>query len=107
MATLEDRRSGISRLTKDALAKRTQEYPWTSPEEMHDVLRPGQQREVALNDDAVETVVYKAEQAAKRIAEIKRPVSGGRPQRLTEDLLSAPALAFADSHSSARTRPRP
>ena len=36
-------------------------------EEMDDVLRPRQQREVALNDDAIETVVYKPEQAAKQL----------------------------------------
>jgi hypothetical protein len=36
-------------------------------EEMHDVLRPRQQGEVPLNDDAIETVVYKPEQAAKQL----------------------------------------
>jgi hypothetical protein len=34
-------------------------------EEVHDVLRPGQQREIPLNDDSVETVVYQRQQAAK------------------------------------------
>ena len=36
-------------------------------EEMHDVLRTGQEGEIALNDDAIETVVYKLEQAAKQL----------------------------------------
>ena len=37
--------------------------------EMHDVLRPRQQREIALDDDPVETVVDTSEQAAKQRAE--------------------------------------
>src|SRR5437016_4037276 len=36
-------------------------------EEINEVLRPGQQREVSENDEAVETVVYKSQQAAKQI----------------------------------------
>ena len=36
-------------------------------EEMDDVRRPRQQGKVALNDDAIETVVYKPEQAAKQL----------------------------------------
>ena len=39
-------------------------------EKMHDVLWAGQQRQVALNDDAIETVVYKQEQAAKQLVVI-------------------------------------
>ena len=39
------------------------------PEEVDDVLRARQQREVALDDDAIETVVYQDEQAAKQLAE--------------------------------------
>src|SRR5581483_2221106 len=38
-------------------------------EEVHDVLRPGQQREIALNDDPVATVVYQRQQAAKQLVE--------------------------------------
>ena len=34
-------------------------------EEVHDVLWPGKQWQVAEDDDAVETVVYQCEQAAK------------------------------------------
>src|SRR5260370_360827 len=36
-------------------------------EEMDDVLRPRQEGEITLNDDAIETVVYKPEQAAKQL----------------------------------------
>jgi hypothetical protein len=36
-------------------------------EEINEVLRPGQQRDVPENDEAVETVVYKSEQAAKQL----------------------------------------
>ena len=36
---------------------------------MDDVLGPRQKRQVALDDDAIETVVYKGEQAAKQRAE--------------------------------------
>jgi len=38
-------------------------------EEMDDVLGSRQQRQVALEDDAIETVVYPGEQAAKQLAE--------------------------------------
>jgi len=38
-------------------------------EEVHQVLRSCQQREVPLDDDAIETVVYKQEQAAKQLVE--------------------------------------
>src|SRR4029077_10947038 len=38
-------------------------------EEMDDVLRPGQQRDVPQNDDAVETVIAKNQQAAKQSGE--------------------------------------
>ena len=34
---------------------------------MDDVLRSRQQREIALDDDAIETVIYKREQAAKQL----------------------------------------
>src|SRR5438876_2352863 len=37
------------------------------PEEMDDVRLPRQQRQIALNDDAIETAVYKDEQAAKQL----------------------------------------
>ncbi len=37
-------------------------------EEMDDVLGSRQQREIALDDDAIETVIYKGEQAAKQLA---------------------------------------
>src|SRR5206468_4998912 len=37
-------------------------------EEMDDVLRSRQQREIALDDDAIETVIYQGEQAAKQLA---------------------------------------
>jgi hypothetical protein len=39
------------------------------PKEMDDVRLARQQRQVALNDDAIETVVYKREQAAEQLAE--------------------------------------
>jgi len=35
-------------------------------EEVDDVLRPGQQGDVAENDNAVEAMVYKSQQAAKQ-----------------------------------------
>jgi len=38
-------------------------------EEIHDVFRTGEQREIALNDDAIETVVYKNQQAGEQLAE--------------------------------------
>ena len=38
-------------------------------EEMDDVLRPREQRQVPLDDDTVETMVYKSQQAAKQLAE--------------------------------------
>src|SRR5206468_2574830 len=37
-------------------------------EEMDDVLGSGQQGQIALDDDAIETVIYKGEQAAKQLA---------------------------------------
>jgi hypothetical protein len=44
------------------------------PEEMHDVLGARQEGQVTLNDDAVETVIYKQEQAAKQLGEgLHRP----------------------------------
>jgi hypothetical protein len=36
---------------------------------MHDMLGPGQQRQVALNDKAVETVIYKNQEAFKELLE--------------------------------------
>lgn len=43
-------------------------------EEVHDVLRSRQEGEIALNDDAIETVVYKPEQAAKQLVkDLHRP----------------------------------
>jgi len=45
-------------------------HPMHVTEKMHDVLWAGQQRQVALNDDAIETVVYKQEQAAKQLVVI-------------------------------------
>jgi len=39
-------------------------------EEVHDVFGPRQQREVAADDDAVETVVYQCQQAAKELGEL-------------------------------------
>ena len=45
------------------------------PEEMHNVLFPRQQRQVPLNDDAIKTVIYKSQQAAKQLVEgFHRPV---------------------------------
>ncbi len=38
-------------------------------EEMNDVLRPGQQRQVSLDDDAVETVIYKNQEAFEKLRE--------------------------------------
>src|SRR5437660_588837 len=38
-------------------------------EEMDDVLGPRQQRQIFLDDDTVETVVYKSQQAAEQLAE--------------------------------------
>jgi GxxExxY protein len=37
------------------------------PEEMHDVFGPGQQWQVPLDDDAVETVIYKDQEAFKKL----------------------------------------
>jgi hypothetical protein len=34
---------------------------------MHDMLGPGQQRQVSLDDDAVETVIYKNQEARKEL----------------------------------------
>ena len=45
-------------------------HPVHVAEEMDDVLGPCQQRQVALDDDAVETVVYKSQQAAKQLGEL-------------------------------------
>src|SRR5712691_6081624 len=39
-------------------------------EEVHDVLRPGEQWQVTEDDDAVETVVYQCQQAAKELGEL-------------------------------------
>jgi len=38
-------------------------------EEMDDMFRTCQQRQISLDDDAVETVVYKNQQAAEQLAE--------------------------------------
>src|SRR6476646_511115 len=38
-------------------------------EEMDDVFRTGQQRQVSLDDDAVETVIYKNQEACKELRE--------------------------------------
>ena len=38
-------------------------------EKMHDVLRAGQQRQIPLNNDAVETVIYKDKEAFKQLRE--------------------------------------
>src|SRR5580698_8152437 len=38
-------------------------------EEMHNVLGPGRQRQVSLNDNAVETVIYKNQEAFKELRE--------------------------------------
>ena len=38
-------------------------------EEMHDMLGPGQQRQIALDNDAVETVVYKNQEAFEKLGE--------------------------------------
>ena len=38
-------------------------------EEVHDMLRPRQQRQVPLDDDAVETVIYKNQEALKELRE--------------------------------------
>ena len=45
-------------------------------EEVYDVLRPGEQRHMAQDDDAVETVVYKCQQATKQPHEIFRRSCG-------------------------------
>jgi hypothetical protein len=37
-------------------------------EEVHDVFRPRQQRQMTQDDDPVETVVYQREQVAKQLA---------------------------------------
>ena len=39
------------------------------PEEVNNMLRPRQQRQVALDDDAVETVIYKNQEAFKELRE--------------------------------------
>jgi hypothetical protein len=38
-------------------------------EEMDHMLGAGQQRQISLDDDAVETMVYKSQQAAEQLAE--------------------------------------
>ena len=38
-------------------------------EKMHNVFGPGQQRQVSLDDDAVETVIYKNQEAFKKLRE--------------------------------------
>ena len=38
-------------------------------EKMHDVFGPGQQRHVPLDDDAVETVIYKNQEAFQELRE--------------------------------------
>src|SRR6516164_9635207 len=43
--------------------------PMHVAEEVDDVLGPRQQGQVALDDDAIETVVYKSQQAAKQLGE--------------------------------------
>ena len=49
--------------------------PQDVAEKMHNVLFPRQQRQVSLNDDAVKTVIYKSQQAAKQLVEgLHRPV---------------------------------
>jgi hypothetical protein len=40
-----------------------------SAEKMHDVFGPGQQRQVPLDDDAEETVLYKNQEAFKELRE--------------------------------------
>ncbi len=39
-------------------------------EEMHNILRACQERQVAQDDDAVETVVYQCQQAAEELGEL-------------------------------------
>src|SRR5208283_5677648 len=49
--------------------------PQNIAEEMHNVLFPRQQRQVSLDDDAIKTVIYKSQQAAKQLVEgFHRPV---------------------------------
>jgi len=43
--------------------------PQDLPEEMHHLLGPGQTTEIAVNDDAVEAVVYKDQQAVEQLRE--------------------------------------
>jgi hypothetical protein len=38
-------------------------------EKMYDMLGPGQQRQIPLDDDAVETVIYKNQEACKKLRE--------------------------------------
>jgi 23S rRNA-intervening sequence protein len=56
--------------------------------EMDDILRPGQQGNVSQNDDTVETVVYKSQQAAKQLCEgfhRSSPETCSQPDHRTED----------------------
>ncbi len=59
LVLLRARRQGLFRDRVD---------PVDVSEEMDDVLLARQERQIALNDDAIETVVYKGEQAAKQLA---------------------------------------
>src|SRR6266436_3986349 len=49
--------------------RRDRIQPMHVAEEMHDGFRTGQQRQVALDDDAVETVIYKNQEALKELRE--------------------------------------
>src|SRR6202165_5008755 len=49
--------------------RRDRIYPVHVAEKMHDVFGPGQQRQVPLDDDAVETVIYKNQEAFKKLRE--------------------------------------
>src|SRR6202165_4836566 len=49
--------------------RRDRIYPVHVAEKMRDVFGPGQQRQVPLDDDAVETVIYKNQEAFKKLRE--------------------------------------
>ena len=67
------------------------------PEEVHDVLRAGEQRQMAEDDDTVETVVYESQQAAEQLGKFFHRSS------------SSPALGWHQEHGTEgrwRSKPR-
>jgi hypothetical protein len=74
-------------------------------EEMNDVLGPGQQGQIALNDNTVETVVYKYQEAMEELLEGFH----GLPPQMFGCIPKSSALAPVEStvHSLGCTNPSP